>query len=129
MIFVDTGFLIALFEKRDSLHERAVRWAKAIRESMVITEYVIVEVADHFSQPWDRRKVPVIVRTVLDNPQYKVISASSGLLRAGIALHESRGDKLWSLTDCISFVVMDGMLSVGHWRMISTSCKQALRRC
>ena len=35
-----------------------------------------------------------------------VIPASSDLLRRGTQLFESRPDKPWSLTDCISFVIM-----------------------
>jgi hypothetical protein len=36
-----------------------------------------------------------------------VVSASSELMRRGLALYLERGDKEWQLTDCISFVVME----------------------
>jgi len=35
-----------------------------------------------------------------------VIPASSELFEAGLELYRSRADKQWSMTDCISFVVM-----------------------
>ena len=36
----------------------------------------------------------------------KIIAAGAGLFRRGIEFFESRLDKKWSLTDCISFVTM-----------------------
>ncbi|MEX0702442.1 MAG: hypothetical protein WD069_10140 [Planctomycetales bacterium] len=35
-----------------------------------------------------------------------LIEPDAALFDAGISLYESRADKHWSLTDCISFVVM-----------------------
>jgi uncharacterized protein len=34
------------------------------------------------------------------------VPAATPLLDAGIALYSQRTDKLWGITDCISFVVM-----------------------
>ena len=39
--------------------------------------------------------------------QCELIKASDDLWRAGIDLYQRRPDKGWSLTDCISFVVME----------------------
>ncbi len=36
----------------------------------------------------------------------QIIEVSHSLLMAGLELYKQRGDKNWSLTDCISFVVM-----------------------
>ena len=41
MIFVDTSFLLAILNPRDSLHSRAQTWAETITEPLLITEYVI----------------------------------------------------------------------------------------
>src|SRR5688500_16685843 len=40
------------------------------------------------------------------NARVRVIAASSALLQRGLELYATRPDKDWSLTDCISFVVM-----------------------
>ena len=37
----------------------------------------------------------------------EILPASSSLFRRGCELHAKRLDKEWSLTDCISFVVME----------------------
>jgi predicted nucleic acid-binding protein len=40
------------------------------------------------------------------NPDITIVPCSDQLLRDGIQLYAQRPDKEWSLTDCISFVVM-----------------------
>jgi predicted nucleic acid-binding protein len=42
----------------------------------------------------------------LRNEAIRVVHASRALLEEGISLYGARADKEWSLTDCISFVVM-----------------------
>jgi len=39
----------------------------------------------------------------------RIIPVDTDLLRRGLKLYSSRGDKDWGLTDCISFVVMREM--------------------
>ena len=46
-------------------------------------------------------------RSIVKQPRIKIISADSNLFRQGVNLFEKRPDKNWSLTDCISFVVME----------------------
>ena len=36
-----------------------------------------------------------------------MVFASADLFDAGMTLHRDRPDKQWSLTDCISFIVME----------------------
>jgi predicted nucleic acid-binding protein len=40
------------------------------------------------------------------DPSTQIISCSDLLLQEGIDFYAKRPDKAWSLTDCISFVVM-----------------------
>jgi predicted nucleic acid-binding protein len=57
MIFVDTGYLLALLSPRDELFERAQRWANSVHEPLMTTEYVLLELANALSAPIDRPKV------------------------------------------------------------------------
>jgi predicted nucleic acid-binding protein len=41
-----------------------------------------------------------------DDPGCVIVPPTEGLFREGIALYGRRPDKNWSLSDCISFVVM-----------------------
>jgi predicted nucleic acid-binding protein len=46
------------------------------------------------------------VRGLLDDPQTTVVPAGRTLLERAFELYAERPDKDWSLTDCVSFVVM-----------------------
>ena len=48
----------------------------------------------------------MLIRHVLNSPDFEVVSARPDLFDRGLQLHSRRSDKAWSLTDCISFIVM-----------------------
>lgn len=106
MIFVDSGYLIALAVRRDSLHERALRWSRGISEPLLVTEYVLWETINYLSPLADRPKAQVLLEQVRTLPAFEYLEADRGLFAGGMTLHEARRDKTWSLTDCISFQVM-----------------------
>jgi uncharacterized protein len=107
MIFVDTGFLLALAQPTDGLHRIAMAWAKVVSEPLVVTEYVIWEVFNSLSAPPDRPKAHLILASLtVPSSRYEIVCASAEVFQAGIQLHRDRPDKDWSLTDCISFQVM-----------------------
>ena len=41
------------------------------------------------------------------DPDARILDADKQLFEAGLVLYRSRRDKEWSLTDCVSFVVME----------------------
>jgi predicted nucleic acid-binding protein len=106
MIFVDTGYLLALVRPHDSLHARAQAWAQAIAEPLLVTEHVIWETVNGLSMPLDRPKAHAIVAQLRSAPDCEIVPASPVLFDEGLQLHIQRPDKEWSLTDCISFIVM-----------------------
>ncbi len=107
MILLDTGYFIALFTPTDELHARATSWSHHVNERLIVTEYVLVETVNFFSRPKDRASVHQIIDHVQANPFCEIVPASAELFQAGLELHRERPDKDWSLTDCISFVVMN----------------------
>lgn len=106
MIFVDTAYWLALFNPREELHARAHAWADAVSDRVVVTEHVLRETVNDLSMPIDRPKAHAIIAHVRRAADCDIAPATADLLEAGLELHESRADKSWSLTDCISFVVM-----------------------
>lgn len=106
MILIDTGYLLALVRPRDALFARAQAWAQAVRGPFIITEYVLWETANALSLPGDRAKFHALLARVGSDPAIELTAASRELWEAGIQLHAVRADKEWSLTDCISFCVM-----------------------
>ena len=107
MIFVDTSYVVALVNRRDQWHERALAWSQAIEDRVVTTEYVLWEAVNFLSSPVDRGKAKAVADYLRSDPSVEFIFASPDLLDKGLELHSARGDKAWSLTDCVSFRLMD----------------------
>ncbi|MGD9855194.1 MAG: type II toxin-antitoxin system VapC family toxin [Planctomycetaceae bacterium] len=107
MILLDTAYLFALFNPQDQWHARAVAWTIALQEPSLVTEYVLWEVVNGLSQRRNRDRAHAVVEQIRCDEDCRLIPASSQLLSAGLDLHRNRPDKEWSLTDCISFVVME----------------------
>ncbi|MCX6837340.1 MAG: hypothetical protein NTX35_05955 [Verrucomicrobia bacterium] len=53
-----------------------------------------------------RQCAATLLQSVETDPFFTVIQSSDSLYVRGLKLDASRSDKHWSLTDCLSFVVM-----------------------
>ena len=104
-VFADTSFYIASGNPRDAFHEVALSASDACDGQFVTTEYVLVELGNYFSSN-NRALFLDLVNIMENDPHTEIVPASLALRNKGIALYASRPDKDWSLTDCISFVVM-----------------------
>jgi uncharacterized protein len=106
VIFVDTGYLLALLSPGDELFTRAQRWAEVVQEPLLTTEYVVWELLNSLSDPIDRPKAHAAVAEIMSSGSWNLLPATPDLFSAGLTLHQGRPDKHWSLSDCISFVAM-----------------------
>ena len=104
---LDTVFIQALLNKRDSHHHRALAFLPRVREAaeVWITEAVLVEVGNALSAI-NRLLAAEFILQCYQTPNMQVVSVDTALLMDALDLYRSRQDKQWSLTDCISFVVM-----------------------
>ncbi|MFO0840024.1 MAG: PIN domain-containing protein [Phycisphaerae bacterium] len=106
MTFLDTSYLAALFMRNDQWHQAARRWTARATPPLITTDYVILELADGLARP-EWRAVFLRIRSALQsNPHVQIVAQSRALLDRGVVLYAARMDKSWSLTDCLSFVVM-----------------------
>ncbi|MBW4582237.1 MAG: hypothetical protein KME42_21945 [Tildeniella nuda ZEHNDER 1965/U140] len=48
----------------------------------------------------------IAAQEILEDPKIQIIWQTQGLFEAGLALYKARLDKGYSLTDCVSMVVM-----------------------
>jgi predicted nucleic acid-binding protein len=108
-VFGDTFYFLALMNPADSAHQRAVRWSQNFTGELVTTAWVLTEVADALAAPQQRSAVPTLVRDLRADPKIVIIPPGEELFERGLDLYSQRPDKAWSLTDCISFVVMQDM--------------------
>jgi predicted nucleic acid-binding protein len=105
-VFADTSWFQAILSTRDEHHHQAVSAARRPWTRIVTTEYVLVELGAAFSKPDDRSDFLLIDQMVRTRDDVLLVPAASDLLMRGRDLFAARPDKAWSLTDCISFVVM-----------------------
>ncbi|MCP4642665.1 MAG: type II toxin-antitoxin system VapC family toxin [bacterium] len=106
-VFADTAFYIALLNPHDNLHEMAHEASRTYRGYVITTEYVLVELASHFSSKANRLMFSRFLKNMEAQPNTIIQYASRELFHRGMELYEKRADKDWSLVDCISFVLME----------------------
>jgi uncharacterized protein len=104
--FADTYFYLAVLNPRDAEHQRAIAVSRQLRGRVVTTEFILLELGDGMARPPARQAFVQFCRALRADPRVEIVPASDGLLDRGLALYAARADKEWSLTDCISFVVM-----------------------
>jgi uncharacterized protein len=106
VVFADTFYFLALLNERDAAHARAVSASRAPGLRLVTTEFVLLELGDALCKPGQREEALALWNVVRTDPAFRLIPATSELIERGRELYRGRPDKDWSLTDCISFVVM-----------------------
>ena len=105
-LFADTYYFLALMNKGDTAHTKAVALAEKITGPMVTTAWVLTELADALSTPPWRSSFLRLLDALRSDPACTIVPPSPALFEAGVSLFAERPDKDWTLTDCISFVVM-----------------------
>ena len=105
-VFADAFFFFAMLNEKDAAHQTAKSFSAQTDAPYVTTAWVLTEVADGCASP-DRRGVFLRLLDMLnESPDAKIVPSSERRFERGIELFRQRPDKDWSLTDCISFVVM-----------------------
>jgi len=107
-VFVDTLYFVALINKNDQWWSKSIE-AKARLSDVrfVTTEMVLIEVLNFLSEYGEtlRKQVSLFVRDVLEDVEFDVVAYTETTLLNGLELYETRLDKGYSLTDCISMNV------------------------
>ena len=105
-MFVDTQYLLALLNPDDDWHAAAVTAGVNARSRRITTDAVLIELADAFCRRTHRTDAAMAIKDLLSDPDFECVPLDRKLFDRGFELYREREDKDWSLTDCISFVVM-----------------------
>ena len=105
-VFADTFYYIALLDANDSAHEAAVAATRELKTTTVTSAWVLLELANALSASRHRGLFARFLSRLRENPNVIIYEAERELFDSGVDLYRNREDKEWSLTDCISFVVM-----------------------
>jgi hypothetical protein len=107
-VFVDTAFVVALASRQDQYHAVATalvpRFGSGTR--MVTTRAVCLEIGNTLASEQHRQKGVELLTGMEKDPRFEIIPLTDDLYADGMALFAERRDKEWSLTDCVSFLVM-----------------------
>lgn len=106
-VFADTSFYVAAASPEDEAHGRATAWMNAFHGMIVTSDFIVVELGNFFSRVGQRSVFDSIHTYLIADDRVTIVPASRELLDRGVELFRQRRDKNWSLTDCISFVIMN----------------------
>ena len=104
-VFMDTYGLIAWINTRDAAHQRVKSYLDSYSGNIVTTEWVLLEFADAFSPSKAKPFAIEAIKRIHRLPMF-LVGFEPAVRQAGFDLYETRSDKDWSLTDCVSFSVM-----------------------
>ncbi len=132
-VFIDSGYLLALELRIDQNHERALEHWRSRKERglprLVATSYVFDEATTYLNVRRLHASAVKVGRRLLESPWLELVHVGEDLFRRGFDLLQRRPDKRYSLTDCISFVLMEERgISLAYAFSTGTSSRRASAR-
>lgn len=107
-LLVDTGALLALLLRNDQNHDRAVTFLQAHPDRrFVLTDLILAEVVTRLRARAGAEVAVRAGRSFLGSRRYEVLFADVRLVGSALGRMAQYDDKRLSLTDCVSFEVMD----------------------
>src|SRR2546426_11729252 len=113
-VFLDTSCLLALELTRDQNHAPAVQHCQSIVQSLpsfVTTSFVFDGVVTLFNSRGQHEKAVQVGKSLLLSPSLEFIHVNQSLFHEGWEYFQQHQDKDYSLTDCISFILMKQLSS------------------
>ncbi len=108
-LFLDTGYIIVLEWADDQNHDAALKHWQSLSESLphlLTTSFIFDEVVTFFNSRNQHAKAVETGNRLLRSPTVQFVHVDETLFFEGWSLFVNREDKTYSLTDCISFLVM-----------------------
>jgi len=108
-VLADAHYWVAIINDQDQSHAAAKAISLTLQGAMIFTtEEALTEVLAFFSERGQhlRQLTTATVRSLAADPMIRILPQSHQSFLTGLALYEARPDKGYSLTDCISMLVM-----------------------
>jgi hypothetical protein len=108
-LLLDTSFVLALEADGDVRRETALaRWEEilALEAPLVTTSCVVVETVTFLSSRGLHAKAVDVGASLMHSPFMECVFVNRDLFEEGWAFFQRHRDKTFSLTDCVSFVLM-----------------------
>ncbi len=108
-LFADTSYWLALELNNDQNHERALaHWQSLIKNpfNLVATSYIFDETVTYLNSRNHHEKAVEVGENLLLSPTIELVYIDDNLFFEGWTMIQKYQDKRYSLTDCLSFIVM-----------------------
>jgi predicted nucleic acid-binding protein len=107
-LLADTSALIALFLPDERNHQEAANFGRQKPQPrFVLTELILAELATRLHVRAGAERAVEVARDLLRSDRYQLVFTDPELLDGGLAKMERFSDKRLSLTDCVSFELME----------------------
>lgn len=104
--FADTSFFVAYLNRRDENHRQALEYLVHLTEPIVTTTWVLLELGNYLAGTRNRRHFVPFVQDLRAERRVRIVPVDEESFERALRLYRRRPDKHWSLTDCLSFLVM-----------------------
>lgn len=111
-VFADTFYWVVLINLKDQWRERALEVSRKLTDvSIVTSDEVLTETLNYFAESGGflRERAVKDVQAILLNQNVEIISCQHERVLEVIEFYEKRLDKGYSLTDCISMLIMKSL--------------------
>ena len=108
--FLDTSYIIALEIKNEQSHQQVLQhWLTLAiyKPFLITTTYIFDEVVTFFNSRNLHNKAVEIGYRLLESRDIEVVEIDRNLFAQGWQYLQKHQDKSYSLTDCLSFFVME----------------------
>lgn len=105
-LFADTSFFIAFLNVEDRAHADAYEYMSRDDISIVTSEWVLLELGNYLSRRAGRMRLIPLVADIATDQRFRIVAAIHDDFNDALQLYHRRQDKHWSMTDCISFNLM-----------------------
>jgi hypothetical protein len=106
VVFADAFYCVARLNRRDQHYERGLQFSRDFRARLLTSDWILMEVADALAESECRGRVREFVLHLRRTAACEIVPASRELLDRALDLYHQHADKEWTLTDCVSFVIM-----------------------
>jgi predicted nucleic acid-binding protein len=107
-LLADTGALLALLVRNDRYHSVAVEFVRTHPHArFLLTNLILSELVTRVRARTSAGQAAAAGRSLLEGRRYEVLFVDAPLISSALARMEQFADKRLSLTDCVSFELMD----------------------
>jgi predicted nucleic acid-binding protein len=106
VVYADAFYFVARLNRRDQHHQRVLKFSRDFRARILTSDWVLMEVADALAESESRSRARDFILHLRQSAACEIVPASRELFDRALELYHQHADKKWTLTDCVSFVIM-----------------------